>query len=129
HMSAACALPPFAGIDQLWLPYTLVAASSVVGSVNVPARRTFLARLLPVERVPAGAALNTLALHGALTVGPALAGVIARAWGLKGCYVLDAVGFRAALYGVGRLPAMAPQGGASRPRLPAGGDGGRVIAP
>ena len=127
-ISAAFAAQAFAGIDQLWLLYSLVAASSVVGSVNVPARRTFLARLLPVERIPAGAALNTLAMHGALTVGPAVAGVIAGAWGLKVCYVVDAVSFGAALYGVGRLPAMAPQGGASRPGIRAVADGLRFIA-
>lgn len=126
-ISAVFAAQAFAGVDQLWLLYALVAASSVVGSVNVPARRTFLARLLPLERVPAGAALNMLSMHGALTIGPAVAGVIAGAWGLKVCYIVDAVSFGAALYGVGRLPAMPPQGGASRPGVRAVADGLRFI--
>jgi MFS family permease len=118
-ISVAFAAQAFAGLDQLWLLYALVAVSSIVGSINAPARRTFLARLLPAERVAAGAALNMFAMHAGLTIGPAAAGVIAGTWGLKICYVVDAVGFVASLYGLGRLPSMPPQAGASRPGLSA----------
>jgi hypothetical protein len=53
--------------------------------------------------------------HAGIIAGPALAGVVTGAWGLKMCYVIDAVSFTAALYGVGRLPAMPPQGTQVRP--------------
>jgi|SRR5580658_1356754 hypothetical protein len=45
-----------------------------------------------------------------ITVGPALAGVIAAvpALGLRGCYLIDTVSFAAGLYGIIRLPAMPP---------------------
>jgi MFS family permease len=115
-VSVALAAQAFAGLDRVWPLYGLVAAQSVLSSVDAPARRTFLARLLPPERVPAGAALNMLAFHGSVTLGPALAGLVAAAWGLRVCYLLDALSFVAALYGVARLPAM-------RPEPPAGADG------
>jgi MFS family permease len=67
--------------------------------------------------VPAAAALTMFGQHLAMTVGPALAGVIAAAWGLKTCYLIDAVSFGAALYGIARLPAMPPQGTPGRPGL------------
>jgi Transmembrane secretion effector len=38
--------------------------------------------------------------------GPALAGVVAGAWGLRTCYAIDAVSFSASLYATMRLPAM-----------------------
>jgi MFS family permease len=127
-ISAAFAAQAFAGYDQVWLLYVLVVLSSIVGAVNVPARRTFLGRLLPADRVPAGAALNMLAMHGALTLGPALAGVIAGAYGLKVCYLVDALSFSTALYGVGSLPPMPPETVTSRPGARAVLDGLRFIA-
>ena len=126
-ISMAFAAQAFAGIGQVWLLYVLVALSSIVGSINVPARRTFLARLLPPERVAAGAALNMLTGHAGLTIGPALAGVIAGAWGLKVCYLVDAVSFGASLYGLGGLPSMPPQAGASRPGVAAVAEGLRFM--
>jgi MFS family permease len=114
-VSALFAAQAFAGLNQVWPLYCLVAVQSVLSSLNGPARRTFLPRLLAPERVPAGAALTMFAMHGAIIVGPALAGVVTAALGLKVCYLIDAVSFGAALYGVGRLPSMPPQSGAQRP--------------
>ena len=52
-VSTAFAAQAFAGLDQLWLLYCLVAAQSLLAAVNLPARRTFLPRLLTAEQVPA----------------------------------------------------------------------------
>ena len=114
-VSALFAAQAFAGLDQVWPLYCLVAVQSVLSSLNGPARRTFLPRLLAPERVPAGAALTMFAMHGSIIVGPALAGVVTAALGLKVCYLIDALSFGAALYGVGRLPSMPPQSDAQRP--------------
>ena len=109
-VSGLLAAQAFAGLGQLWPLYLLVAVQSVLNSMNAPARRTFLPRLLSVERVPAGAALTMFVMHASVIGGPALAGVITAAWGLKVCYLIDAISFAAALYGVGQLPPMPPQG-------------------
>jgi MFS family permease len=126
-VSALFAAQAFAALDQVWPLYCLVAVQSVLGSLNGPARRTFLPRLLSAERVPAGAALTMFAMHGSIIVGPALAGVVTAAFGLKVCYLIDALSFGAALYGVGRLPPMPPQGDARRPGLRAVADSLRFI--
>ncbi|MFC4535502.1 MFS transporter [Sphaerisporangium dianthi] len=126
-VSALFAVQAFAGLTQVWPLYCLVAAQSVLGAVNGPARGTFLARLLPADLVPAGAALTMFTFHFSATVGPALAGLIASAWGLRTCYLIDAVSFAAALYGIARLPAMPPEGGGARPGLRAIGEGLRFI--
>lgn len=117
--SALFAIQAFAGLRQIWPLYCLVVLQSVLGCLNAPARRTFLPRLLPTERVSAGAALTMFAMHGSVILGPALAGVITAAWGLKVCYVIDAVSFGAALYATFRLPPMPPQGSIARPGLKA----------
>lgn len=126
-VSALFTVQAFAGFTGVWLLYLLVAIQSVLTSVNGPARGTFLARLLPADQVPAGAALEMFAFHLSVTLGPALAGVIAGAWGLKICYLIDALTFAAALYAVARLPAMPPEGGATRPGVRAVLDGLRFI--
>lgn len=114
-VSTAFAWQAFAGLDQLWLLYVLIAVASLLASVNGPARRTFMPRLLTTEQIPAGVALTMLTMHLSLLLGPVLAGLLAAAGGVRLCYLVDAVSFLAALYGVARLPAMHPPARSARP--------------
>jgi MFS family permease len=109
-ISAALVAQAFAHLERVWLLYALVAASSLVNSIDGPVRRTFLPRLLPPERVPAGAALNMLAVHSSVTAGPIVAGLVVAKWGLAACYLIDAITFFGALYGLIRLPSLPPEG-------------------
>jgi len=120
-VSAALAAQAFAGLDLVWPLYALVAVQSGLAAVDRPARMTFIPSLLPASQQAAGLALNRLTFQIMLTAGPALAGLIAAAphLGLRACYLIDAVSFTAALYGVARLPAMPPPGDRRRvPRRP-----------
>lgn len=108
-LSGALAAQAFAGGRQLWILYALMAGQSLSGAINGPARRTFLPALLPATLVPAGAALNVLTFHTSVIAGPALAGLIAATGGLRVCYLVDALSYAGALYGVARLPAMRPK--------------------
>lgn len=127
-VSSSLAAQAFAGLREPWLLYLLVATASLLGTINQPARRTFLPRLLRSELLPAGTALNMLTFHASMTVGPALAGLIVGAWGLRACYLIDAISFGASLYSVFRLPPMPPDGKAARPGLAATAEGLRFIA-
>ncbi len=93
--------------DWLWLVYALVALASAIGAVNAPARRAFIPALVSPAQIPAAMALNRISFQAVLIGGPALAGVVTGAAGLKGCYILDLVSFAGAFYGVGRMPAIA----------------------
>jgi MFS family permease len=117
--SAALAAQAFAGLGLVWLLYVLVAVQSAFVAVDRPARAAFVPDLLPASQLPAGTALNRLSFQITLTAGPVLAGLIAAAphLGLRACYLIDTVSFAASLYGVARLPAMRPHGGATRPGL------------
>ncbi len=123
-VSAVFAVQAFLNLRQLWLLYALAAVQAGVQSVDGPARRTFLPRLLPAERLTAGVALNQVSGYVTFLFGPALAGVITVAGGLRVCYIIDAISFTAALYSVARLPAMPPDGGLARPGLRAAAEGG-----
>jgi MFS family permease len=115
-VSAGFAAQAFAGVSQLWLLYALVAVQSALASVDRPARNTFIPRLLPAGQLPAGLALQQITFQVTLAAGPALAGLVAAAphLGLRACYLIDAVSYAGALYGVARLPAMRPQGGGTQ---------------
>ena len=116
-VSAALAAQAFAGLHLVGLLYALVAVQASLVAVDRPARSTFIPSLLPASQLAAGLALDRLSFQIVLTAGPALAGLIAAAphLGLQMCYLIDAVSFAAALYGVATLPAMRPHGGGTRP--------------
>jgi len=127
-VSVLFAAQALAGFRQVAVLYVLIAVQSLVGAVNAPARRALIPRLLPRELLAAGSALNQLTMQFSLVCGPLLAGLVVAAWGLKFCYVLDAVSFGAALYGIARLPAVPPVASARKgPTLRAAGEGVRYV--
>lgn len=117
----------FLELRQVWLLYVLAGIQALLGAVNAPARRTFLPRLLPAGQVPAAMALDMLSFHASMTVGPLLAGALIATGGLQLCYLVDAVSFAAALYGLARLPPMPPLGDVAGPGLKAVAEGLRFI--
>jgi len=126
-VSAGLAAQAFAGLRSVWLLYALVAVSAALSAINAPVRRTFIPSLLPADQLTAGLALNRLSFQIMLTVGPALAGLIAASLGLRACYLIDAASFAGSLYGVARLPALPRAAGAVRPGLRAVAAGVRYI--
>jgi MFS family permease len=101
----------------------LVAVQSCFVAGGGPAARTFVPRLLPPEQLPAGLALNRIAFQGAMLLGPALGGLVLGRFGVGGCYLVDALTFGAAFYGVFGLPPMRPGGEPARPGLRGVADG------
>jgi MFS family permease len=129
-VSAVFAAQAYAGLGLLWPLYLLAMVQAVLAAAGAPARRTFVPRLVPPEQLTAAIALNTLSGRIVMLAGPALAGLIAAAWGLKVCYTVDTVSFVASLYATARLPAMRPGGaGPARrgPSLRATAEGLRFI--
>ena len=117
-VSGAFFLQALAGLGWLWLVYVLVAISSAIGAVNAPARRTLIRSIVPPDQLPAALALNRVSFQAMMIGGPALAGVVTGAVGLKGCYLVDTISFVGSLYGVFRMPAAptAAAAPAARPR-------------
>jgi MFS family permease len=116
-VSLLFALQALLDLRWLWLLYLLIAVQSCLLAIDQPARRTFLPRLLPPDRIPAATALYFLSFQISLTAGPLVAGAIIASAGLQTAYVVDAVSFFFSFYGVLRLPAMPPHGGGAPPGL------------
>jgi MFS family permease len=126
-VSVLLGVQAFLHLRLLWPLYVLVAVQSVIGAVGAPARRTFVPRLLPAGQVTAGVALNQLSFQIGLMVGPAMAGTVTAAGGLRLCYLADVASFTGTLYALARLPPMPPQGGTARPGIAAVAEGLRFI--
>lgn len=88
----------------------LVSLQSALGAASGPAARSILPQLLPRELLAGGIALNRIAFQGAMLVGPAVGGLIVGAWGPSTAYLVDALTFTAALYGVLGLPLLRVKG-------------------
>ena len=110
-----------------WLVLLLVGAQTAAVATGMSARRTFVSRLLPRELVPAGVALSQLAFQVALLAGPAIGGLVLAAGGLGTAYALDVACTLVSLYGVARLPSMAPASGAARAGVRSIVDGCRFV--
>ena len=106
---------------------TLVAAQGCFAATAGPAARTFIPRLLPPGQVSAGLALDRISFQASMLVGPALGGLAIGAFGVSGCYLIDAVTFGVGFYGAFGLPSMSPQGGTARPGVRGVLDGLRFL--
>lgn len=118
-VSAVTALLVLLDAAPVWAMFVLVAASSATSAAGRPARRSLIPQLLAPDQVAAGIALTHASFQCALLGGPALAGLITGLWGVGVCFVLDALAFLAALYGIAGLPRLRP-GDASTGEAPAG---------
>ncbi|MGW3995804.1 MFS transporter [Amycolatopsis sp. NPDC004772] len=115
--SILLAVQGFLGDVPVVAVLVLVAAQSCFVACGGPAARTFVPRLLPPGQLAAGLALDRIAFQSAMLLGPALGGLVLGWAGVGGCYVVDALTFGLAFYGVFGLPAMRPDGEPSRPGL------------
>ncbi|AOS65804.1 arabinose efflux permease family protein [Actinoalloteichus hymeniacidonis] len=102
------------GTGSVWTVLLLYALQQAFFAVNMPARTASVARLVPMDRLPAAQALiGTVSQLGAVA-GPLLAGVLLPFVGLATLYLVDAFCLLIALFAVWRLPAMPPSASAPK---------------
>lgn len=102
-------------VDVVWALYVLAVIGAVTGAVSASTRSAIIPRLVPVNLLPAASALNGISFGLALTIGPALAGVIVAATGFGWAYTVDVVLFLFGFLGVLSLPALRPTGETTKP--------------
>jgi MFS family permease len=100
--------------DVVWLLYVFSTLTSTASAVSGSLRYTILPRLLPARLLPASSALSGIGGGLAVTVGPALAGVLVASVGFPATYGLDVLLFVAAFWGIVTLPQIIPIGTGAR---------------
>jgi MFS family permease len=83
-------------------------------SLGAGAVRSLTPRLVPLQQLPAAAALNGLYNNFGLVLGPAIAGVLISAIGFAATYGVSLAGMLVSFVAVVRLPAVPPQEDAPR---------------
>ncbi len=76
-----------------WMVFALVFVRGCVNAVDYPTRQAFVMEMVGGERVVNAVSLNSVLVHSARIVGPALAGVLIATVGVEPCFALNAASF------------------------------------
>ena len=91
------------GSVQLWMVYALVLVRGAVNAVDNPTRQSFVVELVGPDRVVNAVSLNSVIVHTARIVGPAIAGVLIATLGVGACFGLNALSFGATIVALARM--------------------------
>jgi MFS family permease len=78
---------------QPWMVFALVFVRGSVNAVDYPTRQAFVMEIVGGERVVSAVGLNSVLVHSARVIGPALAGVMIATVGPEPCFALNALSF------------------------------------
>lgn len=109
-VSLALAMLAFQPQPPVMALYVLTFASAALVTIERPARRAALPRLVSLERLPSALVLDSAVTQIARVGGPAFAGGLIVSLGLPAVYFLGAVFFGISLLSVIRLPRLFPEG-------------------
>jgi MFS family permease len=99
---ALWALTASGGIE-LWMVFALVFARGTVNALDNPTRQSFVIEMVGARRVMNAVSLNSVIVHSARIVGPALAGLVIATWGVEPCFLLNAITFLAMIVALARM--------------------------
>ncbi len=88
------------GQVQLIHVYILAAILGIANALDGPARQSFVIELVGRDDLPNAVALNSTIFNVSRIVGPAVGGVVIAAFGVAGCFYLNAFSFLAVISGL-----------------------------
>jgi MFS family permease len=91
------------GSVQLWMVYALVMVRGSINALDNPARQSFVTELVGADRTVNAVALNSVIVHSARIVGPALAGGVIALVGVGPCFLVNSLSFGAMLVALFRM--------------------------
>ncbi|WP_277209379.1 MFS transporter [Isoptericola croceus] len=95
------------GNAQLWQVYAFALGLGVVTAFDNPVRQTFVAELVPPERLANAVGLNSASFNAARLVGPGVAGLLIAAVGSGWVFVINGATFAATIAAVALMKAEA----------------------
>lgn len=91
------------GVAEPWMVLAVIGLRGLVLAVDNPARQAFVIEIVGPERVVNAVGLNSVLIHSARIVGPALGGVVIALSGVALCFLLNAFSFVAMLFALARM--------------------------
>lgn len=101
---AAIAVLVWFNLLQLWHVYVLAFAFGAADAFYSPAAQTFLPSLVKPEQLPAANSVLQSTFQITTLVGPAPAGILAKALGMAWAFIIDAISFLFIIGALWRLP-------------------------
>jgi MFS family permease len=92
-----------AGVVTVAMVYGLVFARGTVNAVDNPTRQSFVIEIVGTRRVVNAVSLNSVLVHSARIIGPALAGVLIATVGVEPCFAINAATFGAMIFALWRM--------------------------
>ena len=80
--------------------YVVALAGGFMLAFDNPARRSFVAEMVPEDEVQNAVTLNSALMTSSRVIGPALAGVLVVTVGFAWCFIIDAVSYLAVIAGL-----------------------------
>jgi MFS family permease len=94
------AIPPLAMLTlaltvglEPWMVFVLVFARGSVNAVDYPTRQAFVMEIVGGDRVVNAISLNSVMVHSARVIGPAIAGILIATVGIEACFAINAASF------------------------------------
>ena len=106
------------GSVATWMVWAVVLTRGTVNALDNPARQAFVMELVGADRVVNAVALNSVIVHTARIVGPAIAGVLIALIGVGPCFGVNALSFGAMLLALGTMNVAALHNPRRAPREP-----------
>ncbi|MCX5749050.1 MAG: MFS transporter [Candidatus Saganbacteria bacterium] len=85
------------GRIEVWHLYLLGAVLGLVNSIDMPARQSFVVKMVKREDLGNAIALNSSMVNSARLIGPAVAGVLIAMFGEGYCFLINAVSYVAVI--------------------------------
>ena len=83
----------FEGVVAPWMIYSLVLIRGTLIAIDNPARQAFVMEMVGPSRIVNAVSLNSVIVHSARVIGPALAGVLLATAGVAPCFALNSLSF------------------------------------
>lgn len=99
---AMLALALTAGLEA-WMVFGLVFARGCVNAVDHPTRQAFVSEIVGGDRVVNAVSLNSVLIHSARIVGPAIAGVMIATVGPEPCFAINAASFGVMIFALSTM--------------------------
>jgi MFS family permease len=117
-LAAALGLVTATGLVTLWMVYALTLGLGVVTVFDSPARQTFVAEMVGIDKVINAQSLYSTVHNGGRLVGPALAGIVIAWLGVAAAFAINALSFVAMIVALASMDVGALKRVPPTPRAP-----------
>ncbi len=90
-------------VAALWHVYVIAFLSGAAAALEAPARQTFVAEMVPEDKLSNAVGLNSASFHLGRLIGPALAGLLIAAFSTGPVFLINAASFGATIFALSRM--------------------------